>query len=651
MALKQRNILTNRKFWMVSLTLVAGVLSGITAGSYLVLTHDLPQIQKLQNFQPSAITRIYSMDHVLLAELFVEKRMPVPLQEIPSDLVKSLLTIEDRRFYQHSGIALRGIIRAVVKNIISGRYAEGASTITQQLSKTLFLTPKKTILRKLREAVLSIQLERRYTKDEILELYLNQIYLGSGAYGVASAAQVYFGKPLSALSLSECAIIAGLPQAPSRYSPHVNPTLCLKRRNIVLNQMMQTNEIDAAAYKQALAEPLVLAENNSQSPAAPYFVDYLKTSLESAIGDGLLYKGGLTVQTTLSYKLQLAAEAAVADGLEQLGSRRHIYQLPEGLPQAALIAIDVQTGGIMSMIGGRNYAQSSFNRASKALRQPGSAIKPLFFAAAIEKGFNQTDTLLDAPVVFQRSEKDQDWQPNNFSNTYEGEISMRYALVHSKNIPAVRLLEKIGPTAAVQFIHSLGISADLTTDLSLALGTPEVNLLELTAAYAVFADRGKYIQPFGIIEVLDSNGNMLWRKKPLQRIAMSRAGAAIITDMLTGVIREGTGRQATVLPGPVAGKTGTTDDFKDALFIGYSPSVAAGVWVGTDHAQSLGPKETGAKAALPIWIEFMQQAIQTQSQRYFDIPDDVRAATVDLRTGAPLAGGSPTAVKVLVKNE
>ena len=632
------------------ITLIAALLSGISAGAFLGLTRDLPQIKELEDFKPSAVTRIYSADRVLLAELYLEKRMPVPLKEIPKNLVNALLTTEDRRFYHHSGIVLRAIVRAAIKNMISGRYAEGASTLTQQLAKTLFLTPRKTLLRKLREAVLALQLERRYTKNELLELYLNQIYLGSGTYGVASAAQVYFGKPLSELSLSECALIAGLPKAPARFSPLVNLELARRRRNTVLNQMLSTRQIDAATHDRAVAEPIRLAREPALPDTAPYFINYIKSSLEDAVGAGLLYKGGLTVHTTLSYSLQKTAEKAVRDGLAELSARRQTQGLQNHAPQAALIAIDVHSGEILSMVGGSDYSQSNFNRATSGRRQPGSAMKPLIFAAAIEQGFQQTTPLLDAPAVFRRSDQDQDWQPSNFSKTYDGEISMRWALVHSKNIPAVRLLEKISPTAAVQFAHGMGIRSDLKADLALALGTSETNLLELTAAYTVFANRGKYIEPYGILEILDSHGNSLWRVKPQQRIAMSRSGAAIVTDMLAAVIQAGTGRQAASLPGPLAGKTGTTNDFKDALFIGYSPGVAAGVWVGMDKADSLGPNETGAHAALPIWMDYMRQAVETRPRDYFDIPDDVHSVTIDPRTGTRLPQNAPHAVNVLVKN-
>ena len=639
-----------KKIGLIWLAVFAGVMSGATAGAFLALTRDLPQIQALESFRPSAVTRVYSADQVLLAELFLEKRDPVPLARIPRNLITALLTTEDRSFYQHSGLYAKGILRASIKNLLKGRYAEGASTLTQQLAKTLFLSPRKTIVRKLREAILALQLERRYTKDEILELYLNQIYLGSGAYGVASAAHIYFGKKVEDLTLAECALIAGLPRAPTRYSPLTNPEMSLKRRNLVLSLMKTTGAIDQATFQKAVKEPLSTPPATDGLRKSPYFIDYVKATLEAAIGADRLYKGGLTVYTTLSDQLQTAAKTAVANGLIQLDRGMEQDRLAENRPQAALVALDISSGGILSMVGGRGESQIGYNRAITARRQPGSAFKPVVYALAVERGFEQNQILLDAPVVFHNPALDQDWQPEDFSQTYEGEISLRWALAHSKNIPAVRLIEKLGPSAVVQFAHALGISSKLRPDLTLALGTSEVSLLEMTAAYAVFANRGRYVAPFGVAEVLDTDGKIIWQTKPEQRIVMSRTGAAITTDMLEAVIQEGTGRAAhTRLPGPLAGKTGTTNDFKDALFIGYSPAVATGVWVGNDDASTLGPRETGARAALPIWIEFMQQALKGQSQNYFDIPDDVQQKYIQPRSGAETSADAAGAVRALTR--
>ena len=635
-----------RKIWAA---ISIGVAFGITSGSVLILTRDLPQITSLEGFQPSAASRIFSADHVLLAQLYAQRRDPVDFSQFPDELISALLTVEDRQFYHHSGIAIKGILRAVVKNLLEGEYAEGASTITQQLAKTLFLTPRKTILRKLREAILAFQLEHRYTKDEILAFYLNQVYFGSGAYGASAAALTYYNKPIEDLTLAQCALLAGILKAPSRYSPLNHPELALKRRNLVLSQMLATQAIDAEAYQQALQEPVASAPENGNDKRAPYFIDYIKKELESNLGADLVYKGGLTIVSTVSAEMQAAAEEAVDKGIAQLLKRMSPDALIKSQPDAALVALDIKTGAIISMVGGKDYRQSEFNRAVAALRQPGSAFKPLVYALALEMGFRQDQTQLDAPVIFQQGIDNQDWQPQNFSKTYSGEVSLRWALAQSKNIPAVRLIEKIGPSSVVQFAHSMGISTKLQPNLSLALGTSEITLLELTSAYRVFADHGIYTRPFGISEVRNMKGELIWAIKPEQHVAMSRASASIITDMLSEVIRSGTGRRAGRLPGPLAGKTGTTDMFKDALFIGYSPEIVAGVWVGRDDAVSLGPNETGARAALPIWTVYMQKALTLRPPSYFDMPDDVRTIFMDLKTGKSLSAESRRAVKVLVK--
>ena len=605
-----------------------GGIFGITAGVYLGLTHDLPQIEFLEAYQPSAITRIYSSDQQLLDEIYIEKRDPVPLSDIPPMLVKAILATEDRRFYKHRGIALKGILRAMAANLKSGRFSQGASTITQQLAKTLFLTPRKTLTRKLKEAILALQLERRYTKDEILALYLNQVYFGSGAWGVSSAARIFFGKSLEELTLAECALIAGMPKAPSAYSPLVNPELAVKRRNLVLKQMYKLNLIDTESYQQAIAEPLRLAHTGSPGLKAPYFVDFVRKGLEHQLGHSRLYKEGLTVETTLDWDLQLAADKAVAAGLAALAARMKRKGLPTSKLQAALVALDVHSGAILAMVGGRNNGRPGFNRASEAKRQPGSAFKPILYALAIEKGFSQTDHILDAPVAF-KSGSGRDWIPQNFSRSYEGEITLRHALAHSKNIPAVRLMEKLGPVAVAQFAYKLGISPGLREDLTLALGTSEVCLLDLTAAYATFANGGLYTRPYGIVRILDRQGHTVWRNKYERHLAMSREAAAITTNMLQAVIQEGTGRYARRLGPMVAGKTGTTDDYCDALFIGYTPRIAVGVWVGNDDHSTLGAGETGARAALPIWVKFMESIPRPQNPEYFDLPDGVTALESD----------------------
>ncbi len=643
------NIRLNKSKVTLMLVLMVGIICGSIAGAFFAFTHDLPQIRSLENFRPDAVTRIYSADKVVLAELFVEKREPVPLEAIPRLLKAALVATEDRKFYKHSGVDLKGIARAIIKDIKAGEFVEGASTITQQLSKTLFLTPRKTLVRKIKEAILAFQLERRYTKDEILELYLNQVYFGSGAYGVQSAAKIFFEKSVKDLSLAECALVAGMPKSPSRYSPLVNQDLAIKRRNIVLKQMRDVDIISVAAYQQALKEELHTNGRKLNTAKAPYFVEFIKGLLENELGSTRVYKSGLSVFTTLDYRKQLAAENAIAKGLGDLVHRMQQRQIAEPAPQAALVCIDLTSGGILSMVGGKDFHTNRFNRATMALRQPGSAFKPFVYAYAIEHGFAQNKIILDAPVVYKGAQDGKDWKPENFSLDYKGEMTLRHALVISQNIPAVRLLEMLGPYSVAQFAQQLGIKSPLGSDLSLALGTSEVTLMDLTSAYSAFPNKGEKIKPFGVLEIVDRQGRVIWRAKPQKRLVMSRAGAAIVTNMLEGVVSEGTGRQARILGRAVAGKTGTTNDYKDALFIGFSPSMIAGVWVGQDGGGSLGEKETGARAALPIWIDFMNAAFQKEPHQYFDIPDDVSQIRMDPVTGLPQPENSKQAVVALFK--
>ena len=641
-----------RNIFLLLILLIMGVGSGALIGAFLGLTHDLPQIRSLSDFKPSSVTRILADDGSLLAEMYIENRVPVSINDMPPELLDAIITTEDRKFFSHSGIDVKGILRAAVRDIMAGEFVEGASTITQQLAKTLFLTSQKTLFRKMQEAVLAFQIERRYTKNEILELYLNQIYLGSGAYGVSSAANIFFGKPLSDLSLAECALIAAMPRAPSRYSPLVNQDLAVKRRNIVLKQMLTTDNISELEYRDAIDEPVLSAKRHRQAANAPYFLDYIKTGLESHLGSTMLYKGGLTVYTTLSPELQSAAENAIQNGCLSLEKRMQTRGQLDDHPQAALVALDVHTGEIRAMVGGRDYLQSTYNRAAISKRQPGSAFKPIVYATAIERlGYTQNMTLLDAPVVFKSKGSSREWKPENFSGTFQGEMTLRKALALSKNIPAVRLMQKTGPAMVVDFAHAMGIDSVLEPYLSLALGTSEVTLLELTTAYAVFPNGGQTLAPFGVLEVADRGGHVIWRVNPQKNVIMTKQNAAVMTDMLRGVILEGTGKRARALGGQIAGKTGTTDNYKDALFIGFTPDLAVGVWVGLDTPQPLGHHETGARAALPIWMEFMQTALSQRSLSYFDLPDNVVRRSMDPVTGDILPEDAPGSVVALFKVE
>jgi len=626
------------------------VIGGAVGGLFVALTHDLPQIQALESFKPAAVTRIYSSDKELLAEFFIQKRVPVALHTIPDYLKKAVIATEDRQFYEHAGVDLRAIVRAIIKDIRVGEFVQGASTITQQLARTLFLTPRKSIIRKLKEAFLAFQIERRYTKDEILELYLNQIYFGSGAYGVEAAAQTYFGKPVSNLALDECALVAGMPKSPSRYSPLVDRSLALKRRAVVLKQMAQNGMITGVQLTAARSAPLNLAKSRNGSTKAPYFVAYVRNLLEKEFGSSRLYRTGLTVYTTLNYKMNKVAEEAVARGLGRLSARmqKHGTSAVEG-PQAALVSLDARQGGILAMVGGRDFRESPFNRATMAHRQPGSAFKPLIYACAMENGFVQNGLIWDAPVVFKGATENLDWAPQNFSSKFRGEMTLRQALAVSQNIPAVKLLNKLGPSTAVQWAYRMGIRSPLQPNLSLVLGTSEVTLLELTAAYAVFPNGGVWTKPFAILEVLDREGRSILRARPQMQTVISPETASIMTDMLQAVVQAGTGRAARHIGRSLAGKTGTTDGYRDALFVGFSPTIVAGVWVGLDHYGTLGNKETGSRAALPIWIGYMDQVLAGRPFHDFSLPEGVVKVRIDTDSGLLASPDCPNAQAVIFK--
>ncbi|MFH1156841.1 MAG: PBP1A family penicillin-binding protein [Pseudomonadota bacterium] len=632
------------------LILFAGLFSGIGGGIFFALFHDLPQLNVLKQYRPPAVTRIYSSYNKLLARIFIHQRDPVPLSLIPPYLIQGLLSTEDRAFFDHSGVDLKGILRAIAKDIVAGSYKEGASTITQQLAKTLFLSSEKSIFRKLQEALITFQIERRYTKNEILELYLNQIYLGSGAYGVEAAARTYFDRSARELSLAQSALIAGLPKAPSRYSPLNNPDLALKRRDTVLKQMRDQGFISQAVYETTLQEPVSTLPGAGSLSRAPYFVDFVRPELEKQLGDQALNTQGLTIHTTLDLALQIAAENAVENGLVQLQTRMAAAGNMNPSPEAGLVAIDLATGGILAMVGGRDPRRSRFNRAVHALRQPGSAFKSMIYAAAVEQGLAQNRRVLDAPLAFPGIGNTTDWEPGNYSGTFLGEITARKALALSKNTPAIRLMEELGVQAVADFASRAGISAPLKPNLSLALGTSEIPLLELTSAYGIFPNQGTWIEPFGITRVMDQDNHVIFQSRPEKRAVMSRQGAAVMTDMLKAVILEGTGRKAGSLKGEFGGKTGTTDNFKDALFIGFSPDMVLGVWVGNDDSTSLGKGETGARAALPIWINVVQNA-SSRTSGFFDIPDGTKMVYMDPDTGKISTEPMDKGVRALVKTQ
>ncbi len=619
----------NRSLLIVFLMLFAALIGG-GAGYIVFSLWDLPQINLLEQYKPSITSRVYSDNNKLLAEFYLENRTPVVFSDVPDMLIKALIATEDTRFYSHHGLDLRGIARAMYRNIRARKVIEGGSTLTQQLAKVLFLNPERSYSRKLKEMTLALRIEQRYTKQEILSLYLNQIYFGSGAYGVEAAARIYFGKNAKDLNIAECALLAGLPRTPKYYSPFKSPQSALGRRAYVLNRMVASGVISTAQAEEAKKVPLPLHAAVKAGGSAPYFVEYVRQKVEERFGSSLLYSGGLNIYTSINDGFQNYAEQAVASGILTIESRHR----PRGRSplQAALLAVEPASGRILAMVGGRDFGQSQFNRAWQALRQPGSAFKPVIYAAALDRGFGSSDILDDSPLTI-KLDRNKNWSPANFSRTYQGRVTLRKALIQSLNVPTIRLLEKVGIDETMQYARKLGIKSTLNPYLSLALGSSDVTLAELTAAYCVFADHGIRMGPISILTITDSTGRVLYSNDALPAQVIRPEIAYLTTDLLKGVIEQGTGWKARELGRPAAGKTGTTNDYRDAWFIGYTPSLVAGVWVGYDDQRSIGYRETGARAALPIWLEFMKKAHADRSPEDFIAPEGILFKQIDPRTG------------------
>jgi penicillin-binding protein 1A len=614
------------------LLVLSAVLIGGGAGFVMFSVWDLPEVKTLEEYKPSITSRVYSDTNKLLAEFFMENRTPVALADVPETLIKALIAAEDTRFYSHHGLDLRGIARAMFRNIRARKVLEGGSTLTQQLAKVLFLTPERSYTRKLKEMALALRIEQRYTKQEILSLYLNQIYFGNGAYGVSAAAQIYYNKKAKDLTLEECAMLAGLPRSPKYYSPFKSQEKARGRRAYVLNRMVDMGVISRAQADEAKKTPLPERPAAAPGGPAPYFVEYVRQKVEERFGSSILYSGGLNIYTSLNDGLQAQAEQAVRAGLAKIEARRSRKAAAPVPLQAALLAIDPATGRIRAMVGGRDFSQSQFNRAWQSLRQPGSAFKPLIYAAALDRGFGASDILEDSPLTLQVDNK-RTWSPENFSHTYQGPVTMRKALVQSLNIPTVRLLGKIGIPEAIGYARKFGIKSPLTPYPSLALGSSDVTLFELVSAYTIFDNRGVRIGPVSILTITDSTGRVLYANDAMPEQVIKPETAFLITNLLRGVIERGTAWKARELGRPAAGKTGTTNNYCDAWFLGYTPDLVAGVWVGYDDRRSIGPKETGARAALPIWLEFMKQAVAGHESEEFAVPDGVIFREVDITTG------------------
>jgi penicillin-binding protein 1A len=672
---------------------------GAAVGLLLVYSTDLPQVEELERYRPSSVTELYDGQGRVIGTFALQRRVIAAYDDYPEVLRNALISIEDKDFYRHSGINLWRIAGAAYRDIESGGKVQGASTLTMQLARNLFLSPDRSFYRKVQEVLLAIQIERRFTKPQIFTLYANQIFLGHGAYGFEAASEYYFSKPAKRLKLEEAALLAGLPKAPQYYSPITHPDRALKRRNLVLNAMLEDGKITAAQAADARNKPIVLDLQKDPNSLAPHYVEEIRRYLEAKYGTDQVHAGGLRVYTSLDMDLQKSARQALLDGLAAyerrhgwhgklvnviaLGQKLDSYEDPDwdeepeingymhalvtqvspaaaavhfgqhsamilpsdaawtkrrlpdilhagdivyikvlsldaggkshvGLEQdtgaeGALVAIDNATGEIKAMVGGRDFNLSKFNRATQALRQVGSSFKPYVYTAVIDQGGSPDDTILDAPITFQTASGP--YSPHNFDDKFEGTITLRRALAQSRNIPALKLADHIGIKTVIEYAHRFGVTANIPAYLPVALGSAEITPIEQTSAFSVFPNDGVRVAPRYITKVTDYEGRILEEDYSDIKDAVSSRTARIMTSMLREVVLHGTAAAAAKMPYPLAGKTGTTNDFTDAWFIGFSPSLTCGVWIGYDEKISLGEKETGARAALPIWMQFMKVAL------------------------------------------
>ncbi|MDR3092909.1 MAG: transglycosylase domain-containing protein [Endomicrobium sp.] len=663
--MKQKKLKKNSFFTFLTLATTTALLIIAVGKITANFINNLPSIKQLEDYTPNLSTKIYDKDNNLIAELFTERRIFIPINKIPVNLQNAFIAIEDNNFFKHWGISVKGIMRAFSRILLKMKLAEGGSTITQQLAKTIFLTCEKTLIRKIKEAFLTIQLEKNYSKHEILQFYINQIYFGSGAYGVQAAARIYFNKNAQDLNLAECATLAAIPKSPNYYNPFKNKEASLARRNLVLSRMRKLGYITKEQEEEARLTALPAKENALKENMGHYFLEFLRVALEPKYGTNALFKGGLSIYTTIDIQAQVVAEKTIGEALANFDKNKSgVFEKAKQEPvkvQGALIAIDPKNGAIRAMVGGRNFKESQFNRAIQAKRQPGSSFKPIVYLAAIEAGFTPATVLNDKPMVFVRkgnswdlvsrdittletiaetaSEKDlintnKIWAPINYNKKYRGPVTLRTALALSINICAVEIIMHITPAKVIQVARNLGITTPLANSFSLALGSSDVTLQEMVSAFATFASGGIKTTPYIITKVTDRNGKILEQNIPQQKEVLSPQDCFIITNMLKGVVEKGSGGYAKNLRRPCAGKTGTTNDSSDAWFIGYTPQLAAGVWIGyDDRSISLGEKATGGAIACPVWTQFMKGALDGKPVLDFSQPENIEWVLIDPSTG------------------
>jgi 1A family penicillin-binding protein len=621
----------------------------------------IPSAESIASFRPLASTRILDCKGRTIFDFYMEKRRPVPLESIPDCLRRSVVAVEDKRFYSHWGIDLERIPGLALSMLKKPGTIRGTSTITQQLARSMFLTPTRSLDRKLKEVALAIELERHYSKNEILEMYFNQIWFGGSVYGVEAASEKYFGKQVSSLSAVECATLGAMLANPSAYSPYNHPDRLLQRRDFFLTKMMRIGCLSATDCARAVKQPLTVLPPGSARNEAPYFVEEVRRYMMDKYGSDFVYKSGAAIYTTLDLDMQRAANTALEARMLQLEKdyklrptrasydsafRRDSTIGPPRYLQASLVAMDVKTGYVRALIGGRDYRHSEFDRVTQARRQAGSAFKPFTYVAAIDNGMTaaniEDDDPISIPIPGQPA-----YSPRNYDGKYLGKMTLRRALALSRNVVAVRLITKVGPELVARYANLMGINEQLPPYFSLALGSVEVTIMELTDAFATLASNGIRVKPIMITRVEDSHGSMLEENRPQESPVLRPATAYVVTNMLQSVVNEGT---ATVIrslgySGPAAGKTGTTDDYADAMFVGYTPEICCGVWVGYDKRKTIFSGATGGGVAAPIWGDFMKQ-VKSDSvpQDSFARPDSIATAPICELTGLLATPACPRVV-------
>jgi penicillin-binding protein 1A len=733
----------------IAVLFVAAALLGTLSGVLFAYADDLPLITALDNYTPHTITRVLDRTGAVAGDFAVERRVVVSYQQIPEQLRNAIVAAEDGGFFDHAGLSISRMFLALVRDIIAPGKTPGGSTLTQQLARNLFAdqigfaSGDRSYERKVKESLVAMQIEKRYTKQEIFAMYCNQIYWGHGAYGVEAASQVYFGKSVKDLSLEEAAMIAGIIQGNVRQSPYVNMDAAMRRRNYALQRMVDEGYITPSIADAAKQKPIVTRGEPTQgSTLAPYFIEEVRKYVEGKYGAKALYENGLTIRTTLDAELQRVANRAVNQGLRGVAKRRGIWRKPRNVveqgqkietfrhdrwsrsmavgdivpaivvsvdPRAtrnggarvrfgrytgelsrtgfqwtrrahaadlikpgdaievgitsldesgratvtleqepqlegALVAIDNHTGEVLAMVGGFSFARSKFNRATQAFRQLGSTFKPFLYTAAIDRGLTPTSILNDSPASFDAGEGQPPYTPGNYDGKYEGPVTLRRALENSRNVPAVRVMEMLGPRQVVAYAKRFGFPEDFPPYLSTALGAAEATLLETTSAYTAFPNQGIRLQPNQVATIVDREGNVLEEARPAPREAIRADTAYVMTNLMRGVVQRGTAGVANELAWPLAGKTGTVDDYTDAWFIGFDPNITVGVWVGYDEKKPIGYGETGSVTALPIWIDFMREYIRLRGDHEnppdFEAPGNIVFVAVDRATGETV--GDPT---------